>query len=234
MRFVTFEEVVSRLREKSIAIVGSAPSCLDNKQGFIDSHEIVVRVNNFKLGAQQGRRTDVHYAFYGSSIRSEAKDLKACGVTLCMCKCPDAKALDSEWHERTNRPHGVDYRYIYRARKDWWFCDTFIPDIVMYRAKFALLNNHIPTTGFAAVLDVLACSPRSVYLTGFDFFTSGRHNVNEVWKPGPADDPICHRPDLEAQWIFNNAHLYPLTFDQKLLQIRLQMSRETRAAGAKG
>jgi hypothetical protein len=33
---------------KRVAIVGSGPGCLDNDPGFVDSHDVVVRVNNYK------------------------------------------------------------------------------------------------------------------------------------------------------------------------------------------
>ena len=95
MRFVTFEDAAARLRGKSVAVVGSAPSCLDNAPGFVDGHDIVVRVNNYKLGPAQGQRTDVHYSFYGSSIRKTAAELERDGVKCCMCKCPNAKPLES-------------------------------------------------------------------------------------------------------------------------------------------
>lgn len=230
MRFVTFEEVVPRFRGKTVAVVGSAPSCLGNARGFVDSHDVVVRVNNFKLGEAQGKRTDVHHAFYGSSIKVSAEALQASGVTLCMCKCPDAKPIESEWHVKMNKPHGVDYRYIYRNRRSWWFCDTFVPTVEHFLRGFELLGRHQPTSGFAAILDVLACGPRSVYLTGFDFFTSGMHNVNERWngREKNLDDPIRHRPDLEAAWLYGNAHRHPLLFDDKLRELQLTWRRRTR------
>lgn len=216
MRFVTFEEAAETFRGKTVAIVGSAPSALDNKPLFISSHEVVVRVNNHKCGPAQGFRTDVHYSFYGTSIRSSATALEMEGVKLCMCKLPDAKPLESDWHVRNGKPEGIDYRYIYRNRASWWFCDTFVPDESHFLQKFELLGKHQPTTGFAAILDVLACEPKSVYLTGFDFFTSGVHNVDEPWREKNNGDPICHRPDLEAAWLAHNARRYPLEFDKKL------------------
>jgi hypothetical protein len=216
VRFVTFEQVAARMRGKTVAIVGSGPGSLGNEPGFMDSHDIVVRVNNYKTGEQQGYRTDVHYAFYGTSIRKTAPQLQADGVTLCMCKCPDSKPLESEWHERNGRQVGIDFRYIYKNRAPFWFCDTFVPEDARFMEKFDLLDRHIPTTGFAAILDVLACDPKSVYLTGFDFFASGLHNVDEAWRPGDPQDPIGHRPDSEAGWLSSNAHRYPLTFDQAL------------------
>lgn len=219
MRFVPFSDVAERFRGKSVAIVGSGPSVLRNAPHFVDSHDVVVRVNNYKTSPESGMRTDVHYSFYGSSIRKPVVELRANGVQLCMCKLPDSKPLESEWHVRNNKPEGIDYRYIYRQRQHWWFCDTFVPDEARFLAKFELLGKHQPTTGFAAILDVLECEPASIYLTGFDFFSSGVHNVTEQWRQKNTDDPICHRPDLERDWIAANAHRFKL--DQKLAEMIL-------------
>lgn len=221
MRFVSFDEVRPRFAGKRVAVVGSAPSVLANAPGLVDGHEVIVRVNNYKTGPAQGVRCDVHYAFYGSSIRKSAKDLQADGVTLCMNKCPDGKPIESEWHERNGHRRGIDFRWIYAARKSWWFCDTFVPTAERFLESFELLGRRVPTTGFAAILDVLACAPKSVYLTGFDFFTSKKHNVNERWRPGDPEDPIGHRPDLERAWLRLNARRQPLKFDttlKKMLQ----------------
>jgi hypothetical protein len=217
VRFVSWPEVAERFRGKSVAIVGSGPSCLDNPPGKVDGHDVVVRVNSYRPGNEQGWRTDVHYSFYGSSILKTDDHLKFDKVQLCMCKCPNSKPLQSEWHERMNKTNGIDFRYIYRARANWWPCDTFIPDDERFLKKVRLLQGHIPTTGFAAILDVLECEPASVYLTGFDFFTSKRHNIDEAWRPGRADDPIGHRPEMEKAWIKANSGRF--LFDRKLRQM---------------
>ena len=217
MRFIDREQLIERFTGKSVAIVGSGPGVLQNEPGFIDSHDIVVRVNNYKLTASTGRRTDVHYSFYGSSIRKTEGELRADGVTVCMCKCPNGKFMESEWHRRMNKPHGVDFSYIYRDRTRWWFTDTYVPAMEEFVASFELLNKHIPSTGFSALLLVLGLAPASVYLTGFDFFASRVHNVNEPWRPGNPDDPIGHAPELERAWLAKN--LGGVTLDQTLTEI---------------
>jgi hypothetical protein len=216
VRFITFAEAAQRFAGRTVAIVGSAPSCAANAPGFVDSHEVVVRINNYKLGNGQGFRTDAFFSFFGNSIRKSREDLQRDGVTLCMAKCPNSRPIESKWHEERGKLHGIDYRYIYEARRAWWFCDTFVPDDAHFLRGFDLLGRHQPTTGFAAVLDVLAARPRSVYLTGFDFFRSGVHNVDEKWRAGDPGDPICHRPDLEAVWIAEAAKREPLRFDRTL------------------
>jgi len=210
----SFDEVAERFRGRRVAIVGSGPGVLDNAPGFVDGHEVVVRVNNFKLGDAQGWRTDVFYSFFGTSIHPRADDLKEQGVKLCMCKLPNSQPLDSQWHRQRGKLVGIDYRYIYRNRASWWPAPVFIPDDARFLAKFDLLGQHQPTTGFAAILDILECEPREVYLTGFDGFSSGLHNVDERWKPGDPTDPIGHRPDLELAWLKANADR--LQFDKGL------------------
>lgn len=216
MRFVSFEDAKAVFAGKAVAIVGSGPSVLDNEPGYVDSFDVVCRVNNYRTSEEAGQRCDVHYSFYGTSIRKRAEALKLDGVKLCWNKCPDSKALQSAWHESNGKLAGIDFRYIFRVRREWWFCDTFVPDDERFLKKFRLLGNHVPTTGFSAILDVLDCVPRSVFITGFDFFSSGLHNVDEKWREGDPKDPIGHRPLLEAAWLEENRENYPLTFDAKL------------------
>lgn len=222
MRFVDHSALLERFRGRSIAIVGSGPGSLDNEPGFVDAHDVVLRVNNYKTGPAQGFRTDVHYSFYGSSVRKTADELKSDGVTLCVCKCPDAQPIESDWHRRRGKLNGIDFRYIYRDRADWWFCDTFVPTAEHFMTSFELLGGHIPTTGFAAILDVLEYEPKSLFLTGFDFFESKIHNVNEPWRVGDPSDPIGHRPELELAWLRGNAKKYPISFDKRLAALTAQ------------
>lgn len=180
---------------------------------------MVVRVNNYKLERRTGYRTDVHYSFYGTSIKKNAEQLRGDGVTLCMCKCPNAHAIESDWHQRRNKMIGVDYRPHYNRRKDFWFCDTYIPTVEEFLVSFNLLGGHVATTGFAAILDIVSFNPKSVYLTGFDFFTSRIHNVNETWREGPPDDPIRHMPDLELKWLADNLGTHPISTDKRLTSL---------------
>lgn len=214
--FCDREAVSRRLTGRRIALVGSGPGSLENEPGHVDSHDVVLRVNNYKTGREQGFVTDVHYSFYGSSIRKTSAELKADGVELCMCKCPDAKFMESAWHERNGKPHGVDFRYIYRTRAAFWFCDTYIASLDEFLSAFHLLGGHVPTTGFSALLDVLSFSPASVYMTGFDFFQSGVHNVDEPWRAKNNDDPIGHAPERELQWLRENIDVLPVTVDRRL------------------
>jgi hypothetical protein len=202
---------------KHVAIVGSGPGALDNDPGFVDSHEVVVRVNNYKIGVRQGYRCDVFYSFFGGSIKKDRAELESDGVHLCLCKCPNAKFMDSEWHRKNNKEIGVDFRYIYETRNDWWFCPTYVPTLGEFLDVFTMLGQHIPSTGFSALLEVRNHGPASIYMTGFDFFASRIHNVNEPWRPGNPNDPIGHAPEREREWL--KEHGDGITMDKKLTEI---------------
>jgi len=225
MRFLSFEELKEKFQNKRVALVGSGPSVLLHSPGYVDSYDLVVRVNNFKLGNEAGYKVDAHYSFYGASILQSKEFLKKVGVNLCICKCPNSKPIDSRWHVENGKMRGIDFRYIYDFRKNFWFCDTFVPDDKRFVTKFEILQRHIPTTGFAAILDLLACKPDELYITGFDFFKSGIHNVNERWRQNNKQDPIGHDAEKEMIWLIDNRHKYPITVDGTLLKILEENSK---------
>lgn len=225
MRLLTHNQLKERFKGAKVVIIGSAPSCLQNDGKHIDSHDVVVRVNNYKRDIYEkhlGSRTDVHHSFYGTSIRKSAAELKWDGVQLCMCKCPNATiadqpGVDPSWHLRNNKMIGLDYRYIYMARESFWFTDTYIPELNRFMEYFRELNYHQPTSGMAAIMDFLSFDCESIYLTGFDFFKTEMHNVDEPW-PGAdknPDDPYRHSADEEIAFINRNR-------DRLILDKRLQ------------
>lgn len=216
MRFLNRSEVRPWFEGRRVALVGSGPGVLGNQPGHIDGYDVVVRVNNYGLGPEAGRRCDVFYSFFGTSIKKTSAELYRDGVRLCMAKCPDAQPIESDWHRRNGKMMGVDFRWIYQRRAGWWFCDTYIPDTADFMRGFDLLGGHVPTTGFSAILDMLSFAPRELYLTGFDFFRSGLHNVRDPWRLKNTDDPIGHVPERELAWLVANAARYPITTDAAL------------------
>lgn len=201
---------------KRVAIVGSGPGSLDNEEGFIDKFDIVVRVNNYKLIKNTGKRTDVFYSYFGGAIKKTKQELIKDGVKLCIAKCPNSKFIESKWHTENNKINGIDFRYIYQKRKDWWFCNTYVPSNDEFLTSFNLIGKHVPTSGFSAILKIIEFDVAEIYLTGFDFFESNIHNVNESWRKINNTDPIGHRPDLEKKWLLKNIKNHPFTFDKKL------------------
>jgi hypothetical protein len=208
--FIDFEYVKEFFKNKRVCLIGSGPSCFSNQGSVIDGYDIIVRVNNYVYeghNRQLGHRTDVHYAFYGSSIQKTKEQLQNHGVKLCMCKCPNDKPFHSEWHIKNNKPYGVDFRYIYKKRACFWFCPTFIPTTEHFLKTFNMLGKHIPTTGFSAICDLKKTSLKELYITGYDFFKSKQHNGHQAWRDKNPDDPFKHMPNVEAQFV--------KSFDQK-------------------
>lgn len=193
-------------RGKRVVIFGSAPSALNNSARNIDKYDVIVRVNNYKTKGFElkvGSRTDVHYAFYGTSVRKTAEELKEDGVYLCMCKCPDAKVLDHHKMVTFDSQNlGGDFRYIYKNRKNFWFTKTYVPEKLELEIIMSRLDGHMPTTGFAAIMTIMEANPKELYITGFDGFTSKLHNINEPWRDkSERIDPTCHNPDKELDYL---------------------------------
>jgi hypothetical protein len=203
INYLSLEQISEFFADQTVAIVGSAPSVLENEIGLIDSHDIIVRVNNYKLSNHAGHKIDVHYSFYGNSVRKKKQELIQDGVILCMNKCPNDKPINSEWHIKNKKSFGVDFRNIHANRNHFWFCDTYIPDTNRFLHFFNMMNKRIPTTGFQCILEILDTPAKSIYLTGFDFFDSNMHNVNERWRKGDPNDPIRHDNEAEKNYIMN-------------------------------
>lgn len=217
MDFCNRPYVEDFFRGKRVAVVGSGPGSLDNEPGYVDSFDLVVRVNNWKCTEETGFRTDVAYSFWGGSIKKTKAEMQAEGVNLVLCKCPDSKFITSEWHEKMGKQLGTDFRYIYKTRQRFWFCPTYVPTTEEFLDSFNLLGQHIPSTGFSALLLVKSCHPKEILATGFDFFASRIHNVNEPWRPGNPEDPIGHAPERERDWL--KANLDGITVDKRLREI---------------
>lgn len=220
MKCLNRDDLINIFKGKTVAIVGSAPSVLNNIASNIDSCDLVVRINNYKTKgidlknipydytAQVGVRVDYHYSFYGGSIRTTQKDLKEAGCKGHLCKCPNDDCHVTDWHKQKNFTQGGDFRPIYRRRHDFWIAPVYVPEKAHYMKLFNILDKHVPTTGFACIWEIAQLEPKYMYITGFDFFSSGKHNTDEIWRPGHQDDPIKHTPDKEAellkQWAYKN------------------------------
>ena len=203
MKLLSKNDIVNIFKGKRVVVIGSAPSVLKNDGRHINGFDYVIRINNYKIDGFEkrvGTRTDVFYSFFGSSIKKKREDLKRDGVKFCMCKCPDAFCFEHKY-EKDPKNRGSDYRWIYENRKSWWFTPVYIPTLKQFMTIFKLMGNHVPTTGFSCVYELIECKPKELYVTGFDGFTSHIHNVNEHWRQKNLDDPIRHMPQVEMQFL---------------------------------
>lgn len=225
--FSDFERVKDFMRGKRVVVVGSGPTGAHNKPGVIDGYDVIVRVNNYKTkgvksgipydySASLGSRTDVFYSFFGSSIQKTREELIADGVKLCMSKLPNSKPFHSAWAAARGKEESHDYRPNYRRRESFWFCPTYVPTDEHFMELFESMGRHQPTTGFSAIMDMSKCEPKELYITGFDFFASGVHNVDERWRRKNEDDPHGHDPEREKRAVIELSKKPFVTLDPYL------------------
>lgn len=207
MQFADKTEIKNFIHNKRVVIFGSAPSALDNTEKDIENYDIIIRVNNYdisKFYKNIGKRTDIHYSFYGYSIRKTKKELSEEGIKYHVCKCPDAFC-----HNEALTEFSKSYRWIYEMRKDFWVAPVYIPAKEDYFKYYNKLNNHVPTTGFMAIMTFKDFFPAELYITGFDFFKSKLHNINQQWNEGKLkNDPICHDPEKEKNLLLEYTKKY--------------------------
>ena len=214
MRKLDKKQVTDMIKGKSVVILGSAPSVLYNNRTVIEKHDIVVRLNNFKTSGYEqkvGARTDIYYSFFGSSIKKTAADLK--GVRLIYCKYPDC---DFREHNDGRYEDGVsgDFRSVYKFRQRFFNSlntDIYIPDYSDFLRNF-LYANRILTTGVQCIIDILSHNPKSIHVTGFDFFESGKHNTNERWTAGDGG----HDHNAEKDIVKNITKYFNVTLDDNI------------------
>lgn len=185
---------------KTVLVLGSAPNVLETETDFMDSFDLIVRVNNYK-NFNSCRRTDVYASFFGKSIRKDIHNLRQDGVRLLMAKCPDDIVEVKNPDGSINTKLSEDFRWIYEFRNEW-FKVAGIPLFIQTVENFN--NNNIPikqicTTGVAIILDILRCKPKHLYFAGFDFAMSGMHNINKrmIIKP----EPNCHHFEDEFYYM---------------------------------
>lgn len=173
------ENIAKYFRNKNVIVLGSAPSVTNTEAETIESFDIVVRLNNYRF-FNESRRIDVFYSYFGSNIRKSNETILNDGVGLVMCKYPNA---DFTSHNAGKTEDGIsgDFRTVYQGRK--FPVPHYIPPLKDFQENFDLIN-RILTTGVSAVIDILRFKPKMLYMAGFDFFGSKKHNINEPWKPG--------------------------------------------------
>lgn len=183
-------------KDKRVIIVGPSSYLEGMKNGeFIDSFDLVVRINNLhdtnnpELIKDLGVRTDVIY-FDGSMNQSRFQDYTKCTPKLLKCTYPE-----TEWFFedrcRTNI-HGLKN-----------FFNVEVVDNIMYQNLKSNLNKNLkvrPNSGLIAIVDLLGFSIKELYITGIDFYRSSYSSyhpdyggaslaaVKEIFKKGDNGD----------------------------------------------
>jgi hypothetical protein len=185
------------LKDKSVIVVAPAGYTTNeenkNMGEFIDSHDIVVRVNSgWKISEKNqkylGKKTDIRYHCMMKHENNggpyDIKGMKEHGVqwlSSCFPKNLDYFYLDilefEKINSKTNNP--INFHYI--------------SDLKFYLQLHKTLNTRI-NAGIAAIVDLLCYDIKSLHVKGFTFFKDGwtkehkqegyEDNYNKLGKEG--------------------------------------------------
>lgn len=190
---------------KSIVIVGGADTVfLDKKGDYIDSFDIVIRINrgiNVSVGNEEylGRRTDVlfHGLFEGDygAGKIEVDKWKEKGVKKVVFPLVGKKFK-----------HMVDNFCVKNKSKLPLMRITKI----MYDEIVQVLNGYNATTGFAAIYLMSKVRCNKLYITGFTFLRTPHSKGYNEYSHTDIKNKIAkggfHNIDFEYEWFKNYYH----------------------------
>jgi hypothetical protein len=176
------KDLINYFYNKSVIILGSAPSVKENKAEFLESFDVIVRLNNYKF-FNECVRTDIYYSYFGRSIKKTKQDIINDDIKYIICKYPNCNWGDPKDGIQDN------WSWVYEYRKGFFPIPYYIPSNKVFKENFDILN-RVPTTGIAAILDIFRFKPKSIYISGFDFFSSKIHNIGEPWKDGDGNHDL--------------------------------------------
>tara|TARA_R110001592_G_scaffold323732_1_gene603152 strand:+ start:3785 stop:4465 length:681 start_codon:yes stop_codon:yes gene_type:complete len=193
-------------QDKKVIIVGPS-SYLENKKTgkFIDSFDLVVRINNLhdinnsELVEDLGLKTDIIY-FDGSMDQSRFDRYTTCNPKLLKCTYPE-----SEWFFEDRCKTNVT------GLKNFFNIDV-VNNIMYQNLKCSLDENFKvrPNSGLIAIVDLLKFPIKELYVTGIDFYRNSYSSyhpdyggksleyVKQVFKNG--DNGDVH--DINKQFMY--------------------------------
>ncbi len=193
-------------QNKKVIIVGPSSYLEDKNSGkFIDSFDLVVRINNLhdinnsKLVEDLGIKTDIIY-FDGSMDQSRFNNYIDCSPKLLKCTYPE-----SEWFFEERCKTNVS------GLKN--FFNVEVIDNKIYQKLKSSLNKNLkvrPNSGLIAIVDLLKFPIKELYVTGIDFYRNSYSSyhpdyggksleyVKQVFKNG--DNGDVH--DINKQFIY--------------------------------
>lgn len=176
-------------KDKTVMVLGSAPNVTTTKADFMESFDLIVRVNNYSH-FNECKRTDVYSSFFGKSIRKAAIEILCDGCKLLMAKCPQEEIVCKNVDGSINDLLSANYAWIYSYRLEW-FEKAGLPLYIQPVKNFCEANEKIGqicTTGVSTILDIMRYEPKKLYFAGFDFAMSGLHDINKKMRFKPYPD----------------------------------------------
>lgn len=166
-------------KDKKVIIVGPSSYLEGMENGeFIDSFDLIVRVNNIhdtnnpKLVRDLGVRTDIIY-FDGSMNQSRFQDYINCSPKMLKCTYPE-----TEWFFEDRCKTNISI-----LKKHF---NIEIVNSKKYNELKYTLSKDLkvrPNSGLIAIIDLLGFPIKELYITGIDFYRNSylHHPDHEDW-----------------------------------------------------
>jgi len=200
--------------DRSVIILGSAPSVTQLSTHALERYDVIVRVNNYEF-FNDCRRVDVYYSFFGRSIRGVEEKIRRDKPKFLFFKYPFDFAFNRHTNGKEVAGKSGDFRYVQRLRKDILLTTKhFAQTPANFISSFCAIGS-MPTTGVAAILDIIRYQPKELAIAGFDFFKSKTHNINEVWNPKDGKGHDFETEEIVVSDLIANNLLKNLTGDNK-------------------
>lgn len=163
---------------KTVAIVGNGPSeCGKNKGPEIDSHDIVVRINNYQIAGFEkdyGTKTDVWVKCFSDDIKHDVLDSN---IRLIV-------------YETDFLHHPIDKTYFKPILEDTVAVDYFgLVEHVHLRNKLDVF----PTTGLVVIEKALHCDVKQLDCYGFSFLQDAQNESAQMHYYQDADEAEVRR-----------------------------------------
>ncbi len=164
----------SEVQRATIAIVGNAGYLAGIEQGdYIDSHDLVVRMNNFLTAGyerQVGSKLDVFLTTFHTDIELKRPELNSARLIVA--------SVPFNWaRRRSNTLKHRHAEFITLGLSQLRRREAYVPDATYFHSLQVSLGSY-PTTGAMGLLlavDFLLPVCERLYITGFSFFEGQSH-----------------------------------------------------------
>jgi hypothetical protein len=182
-KYKTYSEFKKLLEKKRVCLVGPA-EYIDkefvNHGQVIDSYDVVIRVNNF-INIDK------------SLVKNYGKKLDVLIISLWYDDRNTFSHKEAYSKENIQKPLLIYYRYN-RLRRLFLSFFKINDNITICEQpkenwqELLKILKHSPTTGMAAIFDILKCNPKELYITGFTFgadlkYRSYVDKYHKFWTP---------------------------------------------------
>jgi hypothetical protein len=178
-------QVENIIKDKTVLIIGAAPSAERLTRDFVQQFDLIVRLNNYRY-FDWCPRIDIFYSMVGGSIKKTCADLRREGCKFIFGKNPYVDHVIRHHDGTVNILKTLRVKSSYRQWRTHWF---EIPYYLETLENWCWLNDQvgqITSTGLQAMVDIYRFKPAKMHLAGYDFFTSNFHYGYPIrFKPWP-------------------------------------------------